>query len=476
MPEININEFTDKSAKRDEYVNQLMQENRKITTLSEEQHDAIQFLCSVRHEMHKGQKAFFLSDDPKHKRFELLVGQDGRGTINEVLEKAGLPTVSLDSDIFKVETDKCFKREDYVSDYEFEMAKAGAFDRSAKLADKLNKSIEKYLGDIDRQYGTNYKPHGGWRFHKPTMSKQVHTKYEKKEKRSGQKPRIFVDMDGVLAKFNNMISSPEELYEQGYFLNLEPQQRVVDAVKELIGRGNVEVFIMSAVLADSKYALGEKNEWVDKFLPEIDDTHRIFPPCGDNKLHYIPKGVRATDVLLDDYTKNLKEWEPPAIGVKLLNDINSTKGTWKGNKISFNRPPEEIADLIEKVVVQGSEIKDLSREVGQSKAVLEFSKQLSDNIGEAERLNIHLKGKEFTVSTKELVTIANGITGVNDQMRFKTGTDAMGRGSSSPVSLAEIDFITDKDNRIVYETEEHRIDRIMSSPPMWTGQDNGPDR
>ena len=72
-------------------------------------------------------------------------------------------------------------------------------------------------------------------------------------------------------------------------------------------------------------------------------------------------------MLLDDYTKNLEVWEPPAVVVKLLNDINNSKGSWKGNKISFNRSPREIATSIEKLTEGRWKLKDQSREVGQQK-------------------------------------------------------------------------------------------------------------
>lgn len=125
------------------------------------------------------------------------------------------------------------------------------------------------------------------------------------------KPRLFVDMDGTLAVFKK-IDTLETLYERNYFLTLEPQMNVVNAVRNIIENNtDIEVFILSAVLSDSKYALAEKNDWLDRYLPEIDMQHRIFPPCGEDKKDYIPMGVRPNDCLLDDYTKNLVLWCPP---------------------------------------------------------------------------------------------------------------------------------------------------------------------
>lgn len=158
--------------------------------------------------------------------------------------------------------------------------------------------------------------------------------------------RLLVDMDGTLAKFNQ-VDTLEILYEEGYFRSLEPLRNVIDAIKEIIRtHPDKQVYVMSSVLSDSRYALQEKNEWLDKYLPEIDMQHRIFPPCGDNKLDYVPGGIRQTDCLLDDYTHNLVLWEPPAKGIKLLNGINHTHETWKGNMLRYDKSPSELAENI----------------------------------------------------------------------------------------------------------------------------------
>ena len=162
--------------------------------------------------------------------------------------------------------------------------------------------------------------------------------------------RLLLDMDGTLAKFKQ-VDTLEVLYEEGYFRNLEPMWNVINAVKEILHHHpEKEVYVMSSVLSDSKYALQEKNEWIDQYLPEIDRQHRIFPPCGDNKLEYVPGGIRRTDCLLDDYTHNLVLWEPPAKGIKLLNGINHTHATWNGNMLRFDKNPSELAQNIVDII------------------------------------------------------------------------------------------------------------------------------
>lgn len=172
------------------------------------------------------------------------------------------------------------------------------------------------------------------------------------------KRRLFVDMDGTLAVFKK-IASLEELYEKDYFLNLEPHMNVVDAVKRIaLGNNDIEVYIMSSVLTDSKYALEEKNAWLDKYLPEIDGSHRIFPPCGEDKKEYVPGMILPSDRLLDDYTKNLLLWEPPARGIKLINGINNTNGTWKKDCLDYRRSGEELANNIVEIIKYGRQIRD----------------------------------------------------------------------------------------------------------------------
>ncbi len=174
-----------------------------------------------------------------------------------------------------------------------------------------------------------------------------------------EKERIFIDMDGVLATFNP-VASEEELYEKGYFANLEPMYTVVDGIKQYIAaHPGQDIYILSAYLTDNPYALQEKNQWLDRHFPEIPPDRRIFCPCGKQKADYIAGGIRATDILIDDYTKNLMEWKQQGgIGIKLLNGINHTKGTWKGRCIHYREP---VCSALAREISTGKKTKGLSR-------------------------------------------------------------------------------------------------------------------
>ena len=161
--------------------------------------------------------------------------------------------------------------------------------------------------------------------------------------------RLFVDMDGTLADFKS-VDTLETLYEKDYFINLKPNENVLGAIKQLIADNDFDVYILSAYLTDSRYALEEKNAWLDKYLPELPQEKRLFVPCGTDKSVAVPGLIRPDDYLLDDYTKNLSEWEPPAKGIKLINGINHTNGTWQGDKIQFTHAPEELSSMISDVM------------------------------------------------------------------------------------------------------------------------------
>ena len=163
--------------------------------------------------------------------------------------------------------------------------------------------------------------------------------------------RLFVDMDGTVAEWKS-VSSYDELYEKGYFLSLKPYQTVVDAIRLIHEEiPIVDIFTLSAVFPDSPYSIPEKNSWLDIHMPFIDKGHRLFIWNGIPKHGGVPGGIRLHDTLLDDYSKNLFEWESDAAvtgakGVKLLNGINSTHGTWqrvwRGSCVSRCSPPREI--------------------------------------------------------------------------------------------------------------------------------------
>lgn len=214
----------------------------------------------------------------------------------------------------------------------------------------------------------------------------ISDKREEREFYVPRKQRLFVDMDGTLAVFKP-VDEMETLYEEGYFKRLAPQRNVVEAVRKIImEHPEIEVNILSAYLTDSEYALKEKNEWLDRYLPEIDQDHRIFVACGADKKEGIRDGIRKTDFLLDDYTKNLNEWQPPARGIKLLNGINHTRGSWAFDRLNHERESASLASAIISIMRDEKQIFD-DKSVHKKSSVLNNLHEKQKTVNEGREKN-----------------------------------------------------------------------------------------
>lgn len=169
--------------------------------------------------------------------------------------------------------------------------------------------------------------------------------------------RLFVDMDGTLAEFRPL-ATLENLLEKGYFLNLKSMENVIEAVRQLVREPEIEVYTLSAVLRDNPYALAEKKQWLKIHLPELSAERQLFCECGESKKEFIGRSIGSgeADYLLDDYTRNLIDWGKN--GIKLLNGINHTKGTWQGSRIRADQKGKGIAENIRAIVLYGKERKE----------------------------------------------------------------------------------------------------------------------
>ena len=150
--------------------------------------------------------------------------------------------------------------------------------------------------------------------------------------------KIFVDMDGTLTEWKKSAKF-EDLYKKNYFLDLKPHKNLIEALKELHKIENIEIYILSAYLIDSKYALKEKNQWLDKYF-NVPKTNRLFLPCGENKNIYCEN---EHSLLLDDYNLNLNSWN--GLKIKIVNGVNDIRKT-------FNGPRINILDAKDKIISQ----------------------------------------------------------------------------------------------------------------------------
>lgn len=152
------------------------------------------------------------------------------------------------------------------------------------------------------------------------------------------KPRYFFDMDGVLFKFDNTLTTLEPLYEEGYFRNLPPHRLAVHCLQEMLMENPEQVYILSHYI-NSPFAEREKREVLQELFPSLDPHNVILVPYGENKTDHVPLRVKENDFLIDDYNHNLECWRAAGgYAIKFVNAINDRHGSWIGSKVEYDDP------------------------------------------------------------------------------------------------------------------------------------------
>lgn len=152
------------------------------------------------------------------------------------------------------------------------------------------------------------------------------------------KPRYFFDMDGVLFKLDNTLTSLEPLYEEGYFKNLPTHRLAVRCLQEMLIQDPEQVYILSHYI-DSPFAEQEKREVLQELFPSLDMHNVILVPYGESKTDYVPIRIKENDFLVDDYNHNLECWrDAGGYAIKFVNAINDRHGSWIGNKVEYDDP------------------------------------------------------------------------------------------------------------------------------------------
>lgn len=137
-----------------------MLDNKRIEILTDEQHEALAELCSVRHEMHNNMLSIAKCGGDYLRNIILA---------NIGLQEAGIATMNFvptdESDFIDIdnidllcelgeEPDDSDERDEWVDN---------ECSRIINELEELNSKIEKYLAGIDTKYGTNYCPTGDTR-------------------------------------------------------------------------------------------------------------------------------------------------------------------------------------------------------------------------------------------------------------------------------------------------------------------------
>lgn len=162
--------------------------------------------------------------------------------------------------------------------------------------------------------------------------------------------KLFLDLDGTLAKFNSKKNALKRFdNEKGFFSSLKPYKNI-EVINELATCGNVEVYVISAT--PNEQADQDKMIWIKTYLNQIKQENICFCRLNENKAKVIKNKLNIEIdkecILLDDYTKNLIEWKNlNGIGIKrLTSKADNSRKIWKDYSIkNLNQLPQVLFSL-----------------------------------------------------------------------------------------------------------------------------------
>ena len=163
--------------------------------------------------------------------------------------------------------------------------------------------------------------------------------------------KLFLDMDGTIAMFNSKRNALKRFdNEIGFFANLKPY-KYIEFVNSLATKEGVNAYIISAT--PNEQADKDKLVWIKKYLNQINDKNICFCRLNENKAKVIKDKLNITIdnncLLLDDYTKNLIEWQNlNGIGIKrITSKADNSRKLWKGHCLKDLR---QLSILINSIV------------------------------------------------------------------------------------------------------------------------------
>lgn len=161
---------------------------------------------------------------------------------------------------------------------------------------------------------------------------------------------VYIDMDGVQTVYDKG-DTVEEMMQEGYFSSRQPHIEVIDFIKLLMEDDRYTVTILSAVFTDS-HSILEKAIWLEnQGLSAVD---KMFVPCGVPKSNYVKS--EGMNILIDDFSKNLFEWENAGenfFGIKFMNEVNGENGTWRkhaGASLDYSMNAIALVNTFERII------------------------------------------------------------------------------------------------------------------------------
>jgi len=142
---------------------------------------------------------------------------------------------------------------------------------------------------------------------------------------------LYFDMDDTIVDFGadrHKDDVKQVILEKGFYANLGPLP-FLEEVNKLASVVPENVHIVSACVG-TEFCVQEKIQWLKANLPAADKDNVIFTQIGENKAEIVAKRNRYRrlskyDILIDDYSQNIKEWEDyGGTAIKFQNSFNTS--------------------------------------------------------------------------------------------------------------------------------------------------------
>ena len=135
-------------------------------------------------------------------------------------------------------------------------------------------------------------------------------------KNNEKKLNVYVDMDGVIADFNNEPNAIEHFKtEPNFFRTLKPINKF--GFEQLLSRKDINLFVLTA--SPNKQADKDKRAWLKYYYPKLKKSQIIMCRLGQNKADFMKT---KTGILLDDYGKNCSKWrERGNVAIKITKPL-----------------------------------------------------------------------------------------------------------------------------------------------------------
>ncbi len=177
---------------------------------------------------------------------------------------------------------------------------------------------------------------------------------------------VLADLTGGLKDINNKIQLKDiydALEKPAFFRTLKPIKPMIEAIKMYVKHHpDVEVFVFSTSKPDdppSVYA--QKNDWLNRYLPEISQEKRIFITPGMDKSKFIEEHPEYACTLIDSNIKSLSNFANAGGKVVYPCESNDRYVNLCPEHVFIDKPAEDILRTLE--MQTGVDLADLSQSI-----------------------------------------------------------------------------------------------------------------